>query len=143
MEQLTENIKKEIWEHFEDFQTIYLATIDGDTPRVRPVTLASIDSKFWILTGTNDAKIHQLLSNPKFEFCHHFKDGDNSGYVRAAGSVKIILNQSIRTGIAEKVHYFKDYWKSTEDPSYTLIEMDFKEIEYMRPGEMLAQKYCL
>ncbi len=32
-------IKEEVWAHFKDFQYVFLATAEGNQPRVRPVTL--------------------------------------------------------------------------------------------------------
>ena len=43
---------KEMLEEFGDLQHVVLATVDGDQPRVRPVTLISLDGRFWVTTGT-------------------------------------------------------------------------------------------
>jgi uncharacterized pyridoxamine 5'-phosphate oxidase family protein len=41
----TEDIE-EVLNQFEDFQHVFLATTDGDQPRVRPVTLINFDGEF-------------------------------------------------------------------------------------------------
>jgi len=43
---------EEVWSQFEDFQHVFLATMEGDQPRVRPVTLINFDGKFWVTTDT-------------------------------------------------------------------------------------------
>lgn len=53
-------IKDEVWKYFKNLQFIYLATCEGDQPRVRPVTLVCLDERFWILTGTDNAKTQQI-----------------------------------------------------------------------------------
>jgi hypothetical protein len=52
--------KEEVWSRFKDFQHVFLATTEGDQPRVRPVTLIYFDKRFWITTGTSNAKVKQI-----------------------------------------------------------------------------------
>jgi len=56
---------REIWSRFKDFQHMFLATTDGDQPKVRPVTLIYFDKRFWITTGTTSAKVKQMQKIPK------------------------------------------------------------------------------
>lgn len=53
----------------------YLATMDGDRPRVRPFGTAHIfEEKFYIQTGKVKPTSKQIAANPKVELCA-FKDG--------------------------------------------------------------------
>ena len=53
----------------------YLATAEGDQPRVRPFGTAHIfESKLYIQTGKSKPVSRQLAANPKCELCA-FKDG--------------------------------------------------------------------
>ena len=55
--------------------TYFLATVDGDQPRVRPFgTINIFDGKLYIQTGKVKAVSKQLHTNPKAEICA-FKDG--------------------------------------------------------------------
>lgn len=55
--------------------TYYLATVEGDQPRVRPFGTAHIfESKLYIQTGKSKPVAAQLATNPKTEICA-FKDG--------------------------------------------------------------------
>ena len=55
--------------------TYYLATVEGDQPRVRPFGTAHIfDGKLYIQTGKAKPVAQQLMANPKAEICA-FKDG--------------------------------------------------------------------
>ena len=55
--------------------TYYLATVDGDQPRVRPFGTAHIfEDKLYIQTGKVKDVSKQLHANPKAEICV-FKDG--------------------------------------------------------------------
>jgi len=137
------DIKKEVWEHFKDQQHIFLATSERDQPRVRPVTLVCLDKRFWILTGTNNAKTKQILKNPKMEFCLLFEKEGHDGYVRASGLAKIIRDKETKVKLAEHCDFFSEHWKGSDDPNYTLIELHLTEIEYLRPNEEVAKRFTL
>jgi uncharacterized pyridoxamine 5'-phosphate oxidase family protein len=51
-------------------KTYYLATVEGDQPRVRPFgTIGIFEGKLYILTGKNKEVSKQLKANPKIEIC--------------------------------------------------------------------------
>lgn len=51
-------------------KTYYLATAEGDQPRVRPFGTAHIfEGKLYIQTGKVKSVSHQLMENPKAEIC--------------------------------------------------------------------------
>jgi len=55
--------------------TYYLATVEGDQPRVRPFgTIHLFEGKLYIQTGKAKPVSQQLGANPKAEICA-FKDG--------------------------------------------------------------------
>lgn len=55
--------------------TYYLATMDGDQPRVRPFgTVDLFDGRLYIQTGKKKDVAKQLAKNPKAEICA-FMDG--------------------------------------------------------------------
>ena len=48
----------------------YLATVDGDQPRVRPFGTANIfEDKLYIQTGKSKDVSKQMMKNPKIEIC--------------------------------------------------------------------------
>lgn len=67
-----------------DAETYYLATVEGDQPRVRPFGTVNIfDGKLYIQTGKVKDVSKQIHANPKVELCA-FKDGQ---WVRVAGEL--------------------------------------------------------
>ena len=67
-----------------DAEVYYLATVEGDQPRVRPFGTAHIfDGKLYIQTGKVKDVSKQLHANPKAEICA-FKDGT---WLRVAGEL--------------------------------------------------------
>jgi len=67
-----------------DAGTYYLATMDGDQPRVRPFgTVNVFEGKLYIQTGKVKDVSKQIHANPKVEICA-FKDGE---WLRVAGEL--------------------------------------------------------
>ena len=65
--------------------TYYLATVDGDQPRVRPFGTANVfEGRLYIQTGKAKEVSKQIHKNPKVEICA-FKDGK---WLRVAGVLK-------------------------------------------------------
>ena len=65
----------EVYEFLKEAQTYYLATVEGDQPRVRPFgTVDIFEDKLYIQTGKVKAVSKQIAANPKVELCA-FKDG--------------------------------------------------------------------
>ena len=53
-----------------DAKTYYLATVDGDKPKVRPFGTAHIfEGKLYIQTGKKKAVSEQIKKNPNVEIC--------------------------------------------------------------------------
>jgi uncharacterized pyridoxamine 5'-phosphate oxidase family protein len=100
------DVKAEIWRRFKNYQPIFLATQETDQPRVRPVTLVNFDQRFWILTGAKGAKTSQILENPKIEFCLLFNEGEYNGYIRVAGSAKMIRDKEAKVKVAKHCDFF-------------------------------------
>ena len=67
-----------------DAGTYYLATVEGDHPRVRPFGTAHIfEGRLYIQTGKKKDVSKQLHINPKAEICA-FKDGE---WLRVVGEL--------------------------------------------------------
>lgn len=61
---------KEVYNFLVKCNTYYLATVDGDQPRVRPFGTVNIfDDKLYILTGKDKDVSKQMQANPKVEIC--------------------------------------------------------------------------
>lgn len=75
---------EKVYEFLKNAQTYYLATVDGDQPRVRPFGTVNIfEGKLYIQTGKSKDVSKQLHANPKAEICA-FKDGV---WLRVAGEL--------------------------------------------------------
>ena len=76
-------------------QTYYLATVEGDQPRVRPFgTVDIFEGKLYIQTGKVKPVSRQLSANPKAEICC-FADGK---WLRVSG--KLVRDERIEAKTA-------------------------------------------
>ena len=75
---------EKVCEFLKSAETYYLATVEGDQPRVRPFGTANIfEGKLYIQTGKVKPTSKQLLANPKAEICAFH----NGVWVRVAGEL--------------------------------------------------------
>ena len=74
---------QEIYGFLKKCGTYYLATVEGDQPRVRPFgTIDLFDGKLTIQTGKVKDVSRQILQNPKIEICAF----DGSCWLRVAAT---------------------------------------------------------
>lgn len=59
-----------VYDFLKEAKTYYLATVEGDQPRVRPFgTIDLFEGKLYFQTGLVKNVAKQLEENPKFEIC--------------------------------------------------------------------------
>ena len=75
---------EKVTQFLKDAETYYLATAEGDQPRVRPFGTAHLhEGKLYIQTGKVKDVSKQLMANPKVEICA-FKGEE---WIRVAGEL--------------------------------------------------------
>ncbi|NYT12088.1 MAG: pyridoxamine 5'-phosphate oxidase family protein [Methanomassiliicoccales archaeon] len=119
---------------------VNLATIDGDQPRVRAVTLVAYDDQFWISTRTSADKMGQIRANDKVELNLSVGSDRDFGTVRATGRVEVIDDEAVKSELAGQMPFFNMIFKSIDDPDYTLLRLDLSRIKVLYPykNEMFA-----
>lgn len=61
---------EKVYQFLKDAQTYYLATMEGDQPRVRPFgTIHMFEGKLYIQTGKSKEVSKQIAANGKVEIC--------------------------------------------------------------------------
>jgi uncharacterized pyridoxamine 5'-phosphate oxidase family protein len=81
---------KEAYEFLKKCGTFYIATVEGDQPRVRPFGVVNIfEDKLYIQTGKSKNVSKQMQINPKVEICG-FLDGT---WLRLEG--KVVRNDRV------------------------------------------------
>ena len=75
---------QEVYEFLKACGTYYLATVEGDHPRVRPFgTIDIFEDKLYIQTGKVKDVSKEMQANPKVEICAF----DGQKWIRVAGEV--------------------------------------------------------
>lgn len=138
MNDKTCELKREIWEHFDEQQYVFLATAERNQPKVRPVTLIKLQNRLLVATGSKDAKVLQMKSNPKIEFCLLIEKEERKGTIRAECTAKIVEDLNIKTTVFSKISFMKEFFETPSDPNYTLVELNPIKFEYMRPDSIQA-----
>ena len=105
------NNLERVLKFLDDAQTYYLATTEGDQPRVRPFGTAIIyQDKLYIQTGKVKPVSKQLKANPKAEICA-FKDGT---WVRIAGELIEDDTREVKTLMLEKMPMLRNMYNEDD-----------------------------
>ncbi|MDR3297428.1 MAG: pyridoxamine 5'-phosphate oxidase family protein [Prevotellaceae bacterium] len=100
----------------------FLATIDGDFPRVRPFGLIIlIDGKLHICTNSHKAVFRQMMDNPLVELCSMTPDG--SRFLRLWGAVSRASSAENRKVFFERAPHLANLYAGQED-SFEIFRFD-------------------
>ena len=92
--------------------TYYLATVEGDQPRVRPFgTILLMGGKLYIQTGKVKDVSKQIAANPKVEICA-FKDGK---WLRVAGELVNDDSHDVKVAMLDKMPTLKAMYSADDD----------------------------
>ena len=96
---MKENLQK-VLAFLDDAGTYFLATVEGDQPRVRPFGTALVfEDKLYIQTGKVKPVSHQLAINPKAEISA-YKDGR---WIRICGELVEDDRREVKTAMLDKL----------------------------------------
>ena len=118
---------KEVQEFLKECGVYYLATIDGDEPRVRPFGTAEIfEDHLYIQTGKNKDVYKQIEKNNNVELCG-FKDGK---WIRISG--KLIPDERIeaKKDMLDKNPNLRGMYNENDDNTIVLYFESGKAVIY-------------
>lgn len=116
------NVEK-VCEFLDKAGTYYLATADGDQPRVRPFGTSLVyDGKLYIQTGKVKPVSKQLASNPKAEICAF--DGATGTWLRVAGELINDDSRDVKVAMLEKYPNLKAMYNPDDDNTQVLYFKD-------------------
>ena len=124
------------WFRFQ--QVVYLATAEGDQPRVRPVSLINLGERFYVITGARggvDAeKLKQIRANPKVEYYLPLERDGSNGFIRGEGTASVVDDAAARERLHREVGWARDYFPSVDHPDYVLMEIVHMCYGFREPG---------
>ena len=108
---------QEVYEFIKKCGTYYLATVEGDQPRVRPFgTIDIFEGKLYIQTGKVKSISKQLAANPKAEICAF----DGGKWLRVAGELINDDRIAPKAAMLEKHPELKGMYKAEDDNTQVL-----------------------
>ncbi|WP_026882446.1 pyridoxamine 5'-phosphate oxidase family protein [Clostridium akagii] len=115
----------EILKFINDAKIFYLATVEGDQPRVRPFGFAmEYQGKIYFCTSNEKNVYKQLVANSKFEASTMSKDGH---WIRLQGKVVFDPSKEAKAKAFEIMPGLASIYKSADSPSF--------EVFYIEEGE--------
>jgi uncharacterized pyridoxamine 5'-phosphate oxidase family protein len=93
--------KEQIFEFINENPVFFLATCEGNQPRVRAMQLYQVDAKGIIFNTRKSKSLHkQLMTNPSVELC--FYNEKDSMQVRIRGKVQLVDDPKFKAEAARK-----------------------------------------
>ena len=108
----------------------YLASIDGDQPRLRPVSPVRTDG-FTVYVANLRAyhKTKEIAANPKVELCYL---DDHHDQVRITGIAHIVNDQKMLQQIWDANPLLRNYLGSIDNPDLIVYRIEPTQVRYMR-----------
>lgn len=108
---------EEVYQFLKNCGTFYIATIDGDKPRVRPFGVVNIfEGKLYIQTGKSKNVSKQMQINPNVEICS-FIDGK---WIRLEGKVVRDDRREAKASMLDANPMLKSMYSADDDNTEVL-----------------------
>jgi len=107
----------------------YLATIDGDQPRLRPVSPVKTEGfTVYIANLRGYHKTVEIALNPKVELCY-LDEGHNQ--VRLTGNAEVVTDRAMLQEIWETNPLLRKYLGSIDNPELIVYRVRPSRVRYM------------
>ncbi len=118
---------EEVLQFLKDNPTFYIATVDGDTPKVRPFGFAmEYDGKLCFCTNNQKDVYKQLKANPKFEISVASKTGE---WLRLKGKAVFITSRESKKAALHTMPSLRNLY-SEEDSIFEIFYADEAEATF-------------
>lgn len=107
-----------------------LATIDGDQPRLRPVSPVKTDGfTVYVANLRQYAKTQQIAANPKVELCYL---DEHHNQVRITGVAAVVTDRVLLEEIWNTNPLLRQYLGSLDNPALVVYRIDPVQVRYMK-----------
>ena len=118
-----------------------LASIDGDQPRVRPVSpVRTVEFVVYVASMRGSSKTGEIERNRKVELCHLSNDHDQ---VRITGTADLVTDDSVRRSIWDSNPLLRVYLESIDNPEFILYRIDPLRVRFMREWALEYQEVAI
>lgn len=112
---------EEVLNFLDEAKTYYLATVDGDQPRVRPFGTALVyEDKLYIQTGKVKNVSKQIAKNPKVELCAFL----NGKWLRLSGKLVNDERREVKKAMLDKMPVLRGMYSEDDDNTQVLYFID-------------------
>lgn len=107
-----------------------LATMDGDQPRLRPVSPVKVDGfTVHIANLRSYGKTAEIAANPKVELCYLDSDHDQ---VRITGVARTVTDPAVLAEIWNANPLLRRYLGTPDNPALIVYRIDPVRVRYMK-----------
>jgi general stress protein 26 len=107
-----------------------LATVDGDQPRLRPVSPVRVDGfTIYVANLRSYGKTREIAANPKVELCYL---DENHDQVRITGVSEVLTDAQILREIWESNPLLRRYLGSPDNPALIIYRIRPERVRFMR-----------
>ena len=108
----------------------YLATIDGDQPRVRPVSPVRTDGfTVYVANLRMYHKTAEIAANPNVELCYLDEHHDQ---VRITGIAEVVTERPVLQEIWDANPLLRQYLGSLDNPALIVYRIRPQQVRFMR-----------
>lgn len=108
----------------------YLASIDGDQPRLRPVSPVRTDGfTVYVANLRNYHKTAEIAANPKVELCYL---DDHHDQVRITGVAEVLTDRPLLQEIWDANPLLRQYLGSIDNPALIVYRIRPNRVRFMK-----------
>jgi uncharacterized pyridoxamine 5'-phosphate oxidase family protein len=135
-----EQAMKEVCDFLKKCKVYYLATVEGNQPRVRPFgTAAVFENKLYIQTGKRKNVSKQMKANPKIEICAF--DMETGQWLRIEATVVEDDRLKAKEYMLEQYPELKTMYSANDDNTQVLYLKDVTAIFSSYTGDPKVVKF--
>ena len=121
----------------------YVATVEGDQPRVRPLLMWHAKEDGFYFCGLAPKKVwQQLKANPQMEacFCNNAPEFKDVASMRVSGRAEFLDDIELKKQVLEDRKMYASYGSGKpEDPCYPVVRVTHGEVWTWTPKSILKE----
>ncbi|MEM7657263.1 MAG: pyridoxamine 5'-phosphate oxidase family protein [Bacteroidota bacterium] len=119
----------------------FLSTMDGDQPRVRPVSPVKVDGfTIYVANLKSYGKTAEIAANPKVELSYLDQEHDQ---VRITGRAEVVTDRAVLEDIWAKNRLLQHYLGSIDNPELVVYRIVPDRVRFMREWALAYHEISL
>ena len=107
-----------------------IASMDGDQPRLRPVSPVRVDDfTIYVANLRQYHKTREIAANPKVELCYLAANHDQ---VRITGVAEVLIDEAVIAEIWESNPLLRQYLGTPDNPALIIYRIRPHRVRFMR-----------